>query len=195
MWAAAAGHKAENEKNGVMIMNKTNGRTETFKMVLAALFAALGVLLPTIFHAFNMMGPIFLPMHIPVLLCGLICGWKYGLLVGIIAPLISSVATGMPPLYPTGIAMILELATYGTVTGLVSKKQNHFVALVSAMLCGRVVSGLANLVLLGVGKYGIKAFLTGSFVTAFPGIILQLVLIPAVMVMLQRTHVLDKLKA
>lgn len=182
------------DKKGIENM-KESTRKETFKLVLAAMFVALGLVFPTIFHTFNMAGPMFLPMHIPVLLCGLICGWKYGLLVGIVTPLLSSAMTGMPPMYPVGVTMMLELGTYGLVTGLVAKKQNYIVALVVAMLAGRLVSGLANVALLGVAKYGIKAFLTGSFVTALPGIILQLVLIPAVMLLLDRTHVLEKVKA
>ncbi|HJA35013.1 MAG TPA: ECF transporter S component [Firmicutes bacterium] len=168
-------------------------RKETFRLVLAAMFAAFGVLLPSVFHMFNMGGPIFLPMHIPVLLCGLVCGWKYGLLVGLIVPFLSSF-TGMPVLYPTGVVMMLELATYGCVIGLVSQKQNTLLSLVTAMLCGRLVSGLANVVLLGVGNYGIQAFVTASFVTALPGIVIQLVLIPAVMLLLKRTHVMERLE-
>ncbi len=58
-----------------------------------------------------------LPMHIPVLLCGLICGWKYGILVGFILPLLRHTIFGMPILFPTGIAMAFELATYGFVIG------------------------------------------------------------------------------
>lgn len=164
-------------------------------MVLAAFFAALGVVLPSFFHLFGMGGNIFLPMHIPVLLCGLICGWKYGALVGIVVPLVSSLATGMPPIFPIGIAMMLELGTYGFLTGFVSKKTNTFAALVVAMLGGRVVSGVAQAILMGVaGKpYGISAFLTSSFVTALPGIIIQLVAVPAIILLLKKTKVLEKL--
>lgn len=170
-------------------------KQETYKLVLAALFGALGILLPTVFHQFGMGGQIFLPMHIPVLLCGLICGWKYGAIIGVMVPLISSF-TGMPPLFPVGIAMMFELGTYGFVTGFVGRKTNHFVALFLAMICGRAVSGVANAVLMGIAgnAYGLKMFLTGSFVTALPGIILQIILIPAIMVLLTKTHVLEKLK-
>lgn len=39
----------------------------TKELVLSALFIALGVVLPMVFHAIGA-GPVFLPMHIPVLL-------------------------------------------------------------------------------------------------------------------------------
>ena len=60
-----------------------------------------------------------LPMHIPVLMCGLICGWGYGGIVGFILPLFRYVLFGMPPIFPTGIAMAFELSTYGIVIGLI----------------------------------------------------------------------------
>ena len=77
----------------------------TRDLILAALFVALGLLLPVMFHAIGA-GPVMLPMHIPVLLCGFICGWQYGAICGLIVPLLSSVITGMPPIFPTAPAMM-----------------------------------------------------------------------------------------
>lgn len=170
-------------------MNKNTVRT----LVLSALFLALGLVLPTAFHAIGA-GTVFLPMHIPVLLCGFVCGWQYGAAVGLLTPLISYVITGMPPLFPIGAAMMLELCAYGLLTGLLFKKINVYFSLLAAMLGGRLVSGAANAVLLGMaGKpYGISVFLTSSFVTALPGIVLQLVLIPVLVVALQRAGMIDK---
>ncbi|WP_458862679.1 ECF transporter S component [Acidaminobacterium chupaoyuni] len=172
-------------------------KNQVYKMVLAALFLAAGVALPQAFHMIPNAGRIFLPMHLPVLLCGLICGWEYGLIVGAMTPLLSGAVTGMPILFPIGVAMMFELATYGAVTGLVVKKQNHFVALLAAMLAGRAVSGVANAVLMGIaGKaYGLNMFLAGAFVTALPGICIQLVVVPLLMTVLKRTHALDGLEA
>ncbi|MEG3041536.1 MAG: ECF transporter S component, partial [Clostridium sp.] len=103
-------------------------KSTTINMVISALFIAIGILLPQMFHSLGMSGTIFLPMHIPVLLCGLICGWRYGALVGIIIPLFSSVLTGMPPIYPVGVSMAFELAAYGAASGILSKKTNTMVA-------------------------------------------------------------------
>lgn len=170
-------------------------KSTTLQLVLAAMFAALGVLLPMVIHPFGMSGAVLLPMHIPVLLCGFMIGWKYGALVGLIVPLLSSFFTGMPPIFPVAIAMSLELAAYGFAAGYLSEKFNVIVSLVGAMLAGRAVMGIANLVLLGIaGKpYAFSGFISGAFVTALPGIIIQLILVPVIMVALKKTKVLERL--
>lgn len=170
---------------------------ETKPLVGAAFFTALGVLFPQLFHLFGAVnGRIFLPMHIPVLLCGFLCGKRYGALCGLIVPLISSAATGMPVLYPTGIAMMAELAVYGFVTGLLSERLSVYPSLVGAMLAGRAVSGAANLVLLGMaGKaYTLEAFVSVSFLTAAPGIAIQLAAVPLLVAALKRAGLLDFLR-
>jgi len=155
----------------------------------------MGIVLSYVFHAFGWsgsgLGQIFLPLHVPVLLCGLICGWKAGLSVGAIVPLLSVLLVGRPPLYPIGLVMMFELAAYGTISGIL-KKQNVFAALIAAMLGGRAVFGIATAVFTGFGENGfaIKTFLTSAFVTAFPGIIIQIVLIPAVMIALNKSKVI-----
>lgn len=87
-------------------------------LTLAALFLALGLVLPFFTGQIPQIGSMLLPMHIPVFLCGLICGWQYGAAVGFIVPLMRSVLFGMPPLFPTATAMAFELLTYGLVVGL-----------------------------------------------------------------------------
>lgn len=161
------------------------------KLTLSALFVALGLVLPTAFHAIGA-GTVFLPMHIPVLLCGFVCGWQYGLGVGLIVPLLSSLTTGMPPFPMVALPMMFELATYGALTGIFHKKANVYVSLLGAMLAGRAVSGIASALLLGfIGKpYGLTVFLTGAFVTALPGIVLQLIVIPLLVLALERTGLL-----
>lgn len=172
-------------------MNRSNLKSLT----LAAFFVALGLVLPTLFHTIGA-GTVFLPMHIPVLLCGFVCGWQYGALCGLVTPLLSSLLTGMPPIWPTAPAMMLELCAYGLLTGLLYRalRQNVYLALLGAMIGGRMVSGLANALFLGLaGKpYGLHAFLTASFVTALPGIVLQLVLVPLVVLGLQRAGLVKR---
>lgn len=157
---------------------------KTNDMVKASLFLALGLILPYIFHLTGMAGLVFLPMHIPVLLCGFILGSRYGLIIGFITPILNSVLTGMPPLYPTGVSMALELAIYGLVAGFLYKKKhiNIFISLILSMLLGRVVSGVANYIMLTVGgkSFVLKMFLTSAFVTSIAGIVIQLILIPIV---------------
>ena len=174
-----------------------NTRVKTYKLVLAALFLALCLVLPIITGGIPTIGNMLLPMHIPVLLCGLICGWQYGLVIGFVAPLLRSVLFGMPPMYPVAIAMAFELAAYGLIIGLTyAAVQKRGVAalygsLIAAMIGGRLVWGLAEIILLGMAgnAFTFQAFLSGALLTAVPGIVVQLVLIPAVMVALDHTGV------
>lgn len=162
---------------------------------LAAMFLAIGLVLPFFTGQIPQVGSMMLPMHIPVLLCGLICGWKYGLMVGIVLPLLRSFLFGMPPLFPTAAAMAFELATYGLVSGYL---YNHskwkciialYRCLIAAMLVGRVVWGAVMVVFTGLSGSAFTwgLFLAGAFFNAIPGIILQLVFIPAMMVALDKT--------
>lgn len=163
------------------------------KLVAAALCTAMGLLFPSLFHLFGGTGPVFLPMHIPVLICGFLCGPQYGLLCGLIVPLLSS-TTGMPVLFPTGISMMFELGVYGFCAGLFSKRLPVYPSLILAMLLGRAASGLSMALLMGMAgrPYGLAAFLTGAFVTAMPGIIIQLVFVPLLVTAVRRSGVLGR---
>ena len=164
-------------------------------LTLAALFLALGLLLPFVTGQIPQIGNMLLPMHLPVFLCGLICGWQYGGLVGFVLPLLRSAMFGMPPIFPTATAMAFELMTYGLVAGLLyslSKWQcirALYRCLVIAMLAGRVVWGVVQIIQLGVtgGGFTWQMFMAGAFLNAVPGIVVQLILIPVVMLSLNRT--------
>lgn len=183
-------------------MNNTRtvpaARKAVYKLALSAMFIAIGMLLPFLTGQIQQIGNMLLPMHLPVFLCGMICGWQYGGAVGLITPLLRSVSFGMPLLYPTAIGMAVELAVYGIVAGLIYnslKRQNIisvYVAMIPAMLLGRAFWGVAQIVLLGIGDTAFtwQMFAAGAFLNAIPGIILQLVLIPAVMSALHYTGVL-----
>lgn len=169
--------------------------SQTKNLVGTALCIAFGLILPQVFHLIGA-GPVFLPMHIPVLLCGLCFGWPFGLICGALTPLLSSVLTGMPPLYPTGAAMVFELAAYGVLSGLLYRRfqQNIYLSLVAAMLGGRVVSGLASALFYGMAgkEYGFQIFLTGAFITGLPGIILQILVVPILVIALEKGKVITK---
>lgn len=164
-------------------------------LTLSAMFLAVGLVLPFFTGQIPQIGNMLLPMHIPVLLCGLICGWQYGLAVGFILPPLRYFLFGMPVLFPTGVAMAFELATYGLVIGFLYS-HSHWQCVISlyrsmllAMISGRAVWGLVQMLLLGIKGNGFTwhAFVAGAFLNAIPGIVLQLVLIPAIMVALNRT--------
>lgn len=164
-------------------------------LTLAAMFLAMGLLLPFLTGQIQHIGNMMLPMHIPVILCGLICGWKYGLGVGFVTPILRYFLWGMPVLYPNGIAMAFELAAYGFVVGLLYERSRWkciislYRSMLIAMIAGRIVWGIAEIFLLGLGENGFtwEAFMAGAFLNAFPGIILQLVFIPAMMLVLNKT--------
>lgn len=170
-----------------------SSKNKSYKMVLSAMFLALALVLPFLTGQIQQIGNALCPMHIPVLLCGFFCGPVYGAVVGLIAPLLRFLLFGMPPLMPIGIAMCFELMTYGLVSGLLykllpKKKLNVYVALLGAMLAGRVIWGIARVILLGLGEFefGWAAFLSGAFLTAIPGIIVQIVLIPILVIALKK---------
>lgn len=164
-------------------------------MALAALFLAIGLVLPFFTGQIPAVGKMLLPMHIPVLLCGLICGWQWGLGVGFILPLLRSLLFSMPAMYPTAAAMAFEMAAYGAVIGFLYARSKWqcvkalYKCLIPAMLAGRLVWGGVMFLILGLGgsTFTFEAFLAGAILNAVPGIVLQLVLIPAVMVLLDRT--------
>lgn len=166
-------------------------------LVLAATFLGIGLVLPLLTGNIPEIGSKLLPMHIPVFLCALICGYKYGALVGFILPLLRFAIFKTPPIYPVAIAMTFELMTYGLVAGIVYEKLKKnmvsvYIALFTAMLAGRAVWGIAMTILLGLkgNAFSFGAFTAGAFIESFPGIILQLVLIPLLMITLDATGLL-----
>lgn len=171
-------------------------RKSSKNLVLAALFLALGIVLPFFTGQIPAVGKMLLPMHIPVLLCGLICGWQWGLAVGFVTPLLRSLLFSVPVLYPMAVGMAFELAVYGAVVGwLYSHSRWQCVkalyrCLIPAMVTGRLVWGAVMIALMGLSgsAFTWEAFIGGAVLNAVPGIVLQLILIPAVMVLLDRTH-------
>ena len=168
----------------VFFMKKRNHLS---KMVLSALFLALSYVLPFFTGQIPEIGAMLCPLHIPVLLCGFLCGWQWGLLIGVTAPLLRAVTLGMPPLFPTAVCMTFELGAYGAVSGglyevLPKKRSSLYSSLLVAMLVGRLVWGVAMYVALvgSGGSFTLTAFVAGALTNAIPGIILQILLIPFV---------------
>ena len=160
-------------------------------LTITALCVALCVVLPMAFHMIPNAGSVMLPMHIPVLLCGLVCGWQYGLLCGVLGPLVSSILTGMPPAAVLP-GMMVECGVYGLIGGLLMTwihtgglYRDLYICLPIAMLAGRVISGIVKALILTPGL-SFTAWATASFVTALPGISVQLIMLPTLVVALNR---------
>ena len=170
-------------------MRKSSVKT----LVLAALFLAMALVLPFLTGQIPEIGAMLCPMHIPVLLCGFFCGWPWGLAVGLIAPVLRSLMFSMPPMFPTAVCMAFELATYGGVSGLLydklpRKKSSIYISLLTAMVLGRLVWGAARFICTGlnVSAFGLSAFWAGAVTTAIPGIIVQIILIPLLVMILEK---------
>ncbi len=168
------------------------------KSIITAVCIALCYVIPLMFHGIQNAGSIFCPMHIPVFICGLICGWQFGLLCGIAGPALSSALSGMPPvaILPS---MMVELAAYGTASGLMMKlvrtKSTYadlYISLIVAIVCGRVLAGLAKALIFARGSYSMSAWIAGSVVTSWPGTVIQLVFIPTIVFALMKSHLIPE---
>lgn len=157
---------------------------------------AAGIILPFITGQIRDIGNMFLPMHLPVFLCGLTIGAPYGFIVGLILPIFRSIVCGMPVLFPKAVGMSFELATYGFISGFIYSRSKHqciialYKSLIISMLFGRVVWGIVSILLYGMSgaKFTLAIFMAYAFINAIPGIIIQLTVIPAIMLMLDKTH-------
>ena len=176
----------------------SNARTRN--LVLSALFLALCLLLPFLTGQIPQIGQMLSPMHIPVFLCGFVCGWPYALAVGFVAPLLRNLLFHMPPLFPTGVSMAFELATYGVVAALMYRKLpgkpvlRIYGALLTSMVAGRIVWGLVRLAIAGLtaSSFTFQAFLSGAVLTALPGIVCHLILVPLIVLALERAHLIGQ---
>ena len=170
-------------------------RKQTLKLTFAAMFLAISVLIPSLFHMFSISGNIFLPMHIPVLVCGFWLGWQYGFSVGLAAPIINSIVSSMPPMAKVPF-MMMELAVYGLAAGIFyitlkfnNKRKNGF-------CWGRAVYALA----LTVGTYllhincGTAVAVIDATITGIPGILIQLVMVPMLVTLLERMPVTREMR-
>lgn len=168
------------------------------RLVVSALMLALALVLPYFTGGIPAIGNLLLPMHLTVLLCGFLCGGGWGAGVGLAAPLLRSLLAGRPEFFPTAFSMAFELAAYGLVSGLVWRRVKHtlpmmYAALVTAMVAGRLVWGAVRFVLAGLtgSSFPFSAFLSGALLTAVPGILAQLVLIPLILTALQKAGFID----
>lgn len=158
------------------------------KLSISGMLFALGLFLPFLTGQVPEIGNMLLPMHLPVMLCGLISGPAWGGAVGALLPLVRSLIFSRPVLFPSAVAMAAELATYAIVAGLLYSRAKRnipllYFALIVSMISGRLAWGAVMAILLAGGDgFTFAAFLSGAVLEAVPGIIIQLVLIPVVMV-------------
>jgi len=164
------------------------------RIVVSAVCLALTIVLPLAFHAIPNSAVIFSPIHIPVLICGLVCGYQFGLIVGLFGPILCLLITGMPTLINLP-GMIVECMIYGCLPYLflmlVKFKKLYlsiYIGLIISILIGRCFGGLISaLVYLGTGEgYSISIWATSYFVKGWPGIIIQIILVPNLVFLLMK---------
>ena len=168
-------------------------RTALLQLIISAVCLALCLVLPFLTGQIPQIGSALSPMHLPVLLCSFLCGPLYALAVGAVAPLLRFVLFGMPPIFPTGVAMCFELAAYGFISSILyrrlpRKKLSIYIALLGAMIGGRIVWGLVRWLLAGLAgsSFTFAMFLSGALLKAVPGIIVQIVLVPLLVMAVER---------
>lgn len=178
---------------GVSVISKKSIR----RLTAAAVCLALCLVLPFLTGQIPQIGSTLCPMHVPVLLGGFICGPWWALAVGVVAPMLRHALFGMPPIL-TAIAMSFELAAYGSISGLLygkmkKKVRNIYISLIGAMVLGRVIWGIVMVVITGAagGTFTWAAFASGAVFNAIPGILVQIILIPAIVFALRKANVIE----
>ncbi len=162
------------------------------KTVLCVLFIAAGLFLPMGFHRLGL-GTAFLPMHIPVFIGAMVCGPWFGVIGALCIVTLSCVLTGMPPVFPVGVCMMVELAVYaGVSAGIMEHKRysipSLYMALVAGIAAGRIANGLANVAAAAFsgGHYSFSSFWEGTIAATLPGTILLLCVVPGIVYMIER---------
>lgn len=168
-------------------------KQKLLRLCTAGCLLALALVLPFVTFQTPQVGRVLCIMHLPVLLCGFFCGPVYAGIVGAAAPILRSVLFGTPKIFPDAPGMCVELMFYGLVSGLLymmlpKKKPFIYVSLIGAMLTGRVAWGITRAIFLGVwnAKFSWQTFFMSGFVNAMPGIILQIVFVPILVMITEK---------
>jgi len=131
---------------------------------------------------------------VPVFIAGMLYGPMCGASVGVLAPTLSFLIFGMPPAakYPF---MLIELILYGLAAGVFERALRRFetanliLTTFLSQLVGRLVYAgclwLGGRFLVGAA-FPAAATVAASLTTALPGIVVQLVLVPAAYTALRR---------
>ena len=101
----------------------------------------------------------------------------------------------MPPMFPTA-AMSFELAAHGCLTGLYMinflRKIHIYIYPNTINAWWKSCVGIVSLILYGISGtgFGWEAFI-GAFVNALPGIIIQIIIIPIIIMALKRSNLIE----
>lgn len=174
-------------------MNNTTNKTK--EMVLSAFFLALCLLLPFLTANNRELGNMLCLMHLPIFLAAYLIDYRWAMVVGFIAPILRSFIFGVPPMIPTALAMAFELLTYAFLAGVLYRAFNKkvwgiYVSLLISMVGGRVVTGIVKAIIMGASgsKLTFDVFLTTNVITTLPGIAIQIIVIPLIILTLRKVN-------
>lgn len=150
-------------------------------LALAGLFGAAALLLPVLFHTIHL-GRVFMPMYLPLVALAFLVRPRTAMATAVMVPLLSALATGMPPVYPPiAPVMAVELSLVCGAIAMARQRwpaANEWLVLVPALVTGRVLNAA---LMYGVGRLmGLPAeFIAGlSFLAGWPGVVLMIVVVP-----------------
>jgi len=168
--------------------------SKTKKIISTAVCIAMCVVLPIALHAIPNVGSLISPMHVPVFICALVCGPFWGVVCGLVGPFLSSVITQMPPIAYLP-SMLVELAVYGFACGIIMRYiktgrlyADIYISLGVSMVLGRIAAGLVKAFIFSAGSYSISVWVSSYVVGTLPGIIVHLILVPAVYAALKKAR-------
>lgn len=153
------------------------------EMAFCGLFGAAALLLPVIFHLVHL-GHVFMPMYLPLMALPFFVRPLPAAATALIVPLLSGAATGMPPFFPPiAVFMALELSVMAALVSAVRQRWpslHELAVLVPVLLFGRVFY-VALVYFFSVFIQLPAKFMAGlSLVSGWPGVVLMVVVIPAV---------------
>ncbi len=179
---------------------KSRKTVEVRSIVYAAVCLALCIMLPFLTGSIPEIGQQFAPMHFPVFLCGFIAGPVWGGVVGLVAPILRSLLFQAPIFYPAAIRMAIELFVYGVAAGffyrhLPKKPFGIFISLLCAQFFGRLAWGVAQFALSVFNpenEFYLEMVITQTVASSLWGILIQLLLIPAIVFAMQKARFISK---
>ncbi len=143
-----------------------------------ALFLALGLILPVLFHMVGL-GAVFLPMLWPLAMGAFFLPVTHAVIVALFTPLISMFVTGMPPI-PILYIVMAQLLGLGTVAARHYRSTRHgiFWPLLSGLAASQILHFCMVVPLAGVLGLPPKLASVASIVRGVPGLLSMLFIVP-----------------
>jgi hypothetical protein len=153
---------------------------KTQNITLSAMFIALGILIPVLFHIIGI-GPVFLPMFWPIAVSAFFVPVSYAIAVGMLTPILSTIVTGMPPISPPILhVMIFELCFLSGIIGFMYNKTlfGSFWLTLTGLIVSRIVLYICAAILSPILGLPTELVSMAMILRGIPGTISMLLFIP-----------------